>query len=99
MRDAFETASREASGWRKHVLAAYYLLTANFSLTVAGFGVVLMGIGVALIPIEAALGLDTTNIPILAGMFGIWGATLVLLGLLAYGFFWTTAKYADLSAS
>lgn len=94
MSKAIQTARRESSGWRMYLLAGYYLLTAKFSLTVAFLGVLLIGFG-ALVD---ASGVGENNASVMAGMFGIWGASLVVLGLLAYGVLFANKKYAELTA-
>lgn len=98
MRKAIETASQEASGWRMYVLAAYYLLFGNFALTVALLGVLMVGFGRLLQWIGASQDFGG-NVPVMAGIFGIWGVTLVLFGIVGYGIFWANAKYAEITAS
>ncbi|WP_207586564.1 hypothetical protein [Halomontanus rarus] len=96
---AIETASEEASGWRMYVLAAYYLLFGNFSITVIGFGVVMIGAGASLEPVVEALNINSPNAAIMAGIAGIWGVSLILLGVLGYGVLWANAKYARITAA
>lgn len=98
MKRAIETASQEANGWRMYVLAAYYLLFGNFALTVAFLGAVLIGVGRVLQWIGSTQGLEG-NVPVMAGMLGIWGITLVLFGIVGYGIFWANSKYAEITAS
>lgn len=96
---AIETASEEASGWRMYVLATYYLLFGNFSITVIGFGLVMIGVGASLEPLVEALNINSPNAAIMAGIAGIWGASLILLGVLGYGLLWANAKYARITAA
>lgn len=98
MRKALETASEEASGWRMYALAAYYMLFGNFALTVTILGILLIGGGRVIQWIGTAQGLGG-NVPVMAGMLGIWGVTLVLFGVVGYGIFWANAKYAEITAS
>jgi len=91
MSTAMETARRESSGWRMYVLAAYYLATGNVSLLIAGIGVfqLLLGLG-----IDASLEAGYEgNMAIMAGYLGIWGLTLILLGLGSYGILWANKVY------
>lgn len=98
MRRAIETANEEASGWRMYVLTAYYLLFGNFALTVVLFGLLMIGFGRFLQWVASTQGFGG-NVPIMAGIFGIWGVTLVVFGIVGYGIFWANAKYAELTAS
>ncbi|MCU4741260.1 hypothetical protein OB955_06195 [Halobacteria archaeon AArc-m2/3/4] len=99
MVNAIETAREEASGWRMYVLAAYYLLFGNFSITVIALGIVMIGAGASLEPIVDTLNIDSPNAAIMAGIAGIWGVSLILLGVLGYGILWANAKYAQVTAS
>lgn len=88
---AMETARRESSGWRMYVLAAYYAATGNVSLLIAGLGGVqiLLGIGLTWYLPDGYEG----NMAIMAGFMGIWGITLILLGLGSYGILWANKIY------
>lgn len=89
MSKALESARHESSGVRMYVLALYYLLSGNFSLVVALFGVVLIVLGATVMPSVHG---------VFAGMFGIWGVTLIILGLLAYTILWANQMYAKMQA-
>lgn len=98
MSKAIQTARRESSGWRMYLLAGYYLSTTKFSLTVAFGGVLLIGLGAVVHPIMDSVGRGSENVEVMAGMFGIWGASLVLLGLVAYGILFANKKYAEMTS-
>ncbi len=89
MSQALESARHESSGAKMYVLALYYILSGNFSLVVALFGVLLVVLGATVME-----GLHAT----LAGMFGIWGVSFVILGLLAYTILWANKMYARMNA-
>lgn len=89
---AIETARRETSGWKIYVLALYYFVARNVAISAAVFGVLQIGLGLL---IHVRVGSDEGNISILAGFFGVWGATLVVLGLATYGAFWANKLYGQ----
>ena len=90
MLNAMESASQETSGVRMYLLAAYYLMAGNFSLTISFFGVVLVVLGATVI---------SRYHDIFAGMFGVWGATLFIFGIVAYVLLWANKLYAQRVAS
>ena len=99
MREALELARHEATGWRRYVLATYYILTWRFTLTVAGAGVALIGLGAVFESILSPLGFGGGIVPTVAGFMGIWGASLVLIGLVSYLMFFASRKYGELATS
>lgn len=74
-----ERAREEASGAKIYVLAAYYLAASNVTLLLATIGLVTILLGALVVP--------SWN-EVLAGMFGVWGASLLLLGLGGYVALW-----------
>lgn len=89
MSQALESARHESSGAKMYVLALYYILSGNFSLVVALFGALLVVLGATVME-----GLHAT----LSGMFGIWGVSFIILGLLAYTILWANKMYARMNA-
>lgn len=89
MSQALEAARHESSGAKMYLLALYYLLAGNFSLVVVVFGIVLLVLG--------ATVMESLH-PTLAGMFGIWGVSLVGIGLLVYTLLWLNQIYARMQA-
>ncbi|WEL18590.1 putative membrane protein [Halorhabdus sp. SVX81] len=69
---ALNSARQEASGIQMVLLAVWYWTSSHVSLTVAIFGALFMVFG--------ALVLQGVN-NVLAGMFGVWGFSFILLGL------------------
>lgn len=86
-----DTARREADGWKVYVLAGYYLISGNVSISIAVLGglQVLLGLGLNATVAQGTEG----NWAIFAGFFGIWGASLILLGLGSFGMFWANKVY------
>jgi membrane-bound ClpP family serine protease len=90
MINAMESASQESSGVRMYLLAVYYLMAGNFSLTISFFGVILVALGATVI---------SQYHDVFAGMFGVWGATLFVFGLVMYTLLWVNKLYAQRVAS
>ncbi len=84
-----ENARLEADGVSRYLLAAYYLLTNTFSITIAVIGVLFIAIGRFVLP-----GIHD----VMAGMFGVWGVSLVLFGVLMYIALWLNKLYARITA-
>lgn len=74
-----ERAREEASGGKVYLLAAYYLAASNVTLLIATIGLVMILLGALVVP--------SWN-DVLAGMFGVWGASFLLLGLGSYVALW-----------
>jgi membrane-bound ClpP family serine protease len=87
---AMESASQETSGVRVYLLAAYYLMAGNFSLTVSFFGVIVIVLGATVISQYHA---------VYAGMFGVWGASMFVFGLVMYTLLWANKLYMQRVAS
>lgn len=87
---AMESASQESSGVRMYLLAVYYLMAGNVSLTISFFGVILAVLGATVVGLYH---------DIFAGMFGVWGATLFIFGLMMYTLLWANKLYAQRTAS
>jgi polyferredoxin len=87
---AMESASQETSGVRVYLLAAYYLMAGNFSLTVSFSGVIVVVLGATVI---------SQYHSIFAGMFGVWGASMVVFGLMMYTLLWANKLYMQRVAS
>ncbi|MFB6153655.1 MAG: hypothetical protein ABEJ27_05325 [Halodesulfurarchaeum sp.] len=69
---ALESARQEASGFQMYLLAVWYWTSGHVSLTIAIFGGLMIVIGGTLLR-----GWHD----VFAGMFGVWGVTLIVLGL------------------
>lgn len=80
---ALNSARQEATGIRMVLLAVWYWISSHVSLTIAIFGALLMVIGAAVLQGQgAAPGVYEAPLQnILAGMFGVWGFSFILLGL------------------
>lgn len=78
MLEVIEEARQEATGGRMYLLALYYFLSRNLSVVAVLFGVFLVLLGGLVVPQYHR---------ILAGMIGVWGVTMVVLGAVAYVFF------------
>lgn len=94
MSQAFERADHEADGTKKYLLAGYYALAGNFSLVVILFGLFVIGFGAT--ALNGMFGVLEHRI--LAGMFGVWGTSIVLLGVLTYVGFWLNDLYARIES-
>lgn len=78
-------ANQMSSGYKKYLLASYYILSAKFSLTIAGFGAFLMFVGFVTDP----LGPETYNYGVhpmnaFSGIIGVVGASFIVFGLTIY---------------
>lgn len=82
---------------RVYLLALYYVLSGNLSLTTVLIGVAIMGFAFAVIPQLAEMFRDYDNWGVLEGMVGVWGASLVLLGGTSYLFFLGSKLFARIS--
>lgn len=78
---ALERARTDTEGWQVYLLAAYYFLANNVSVVA-----ILVGIGMWFFGGTILIGepVDIVEHHVFAGMFGVWGASIVLLGVLAY---------------
>lgn len=88
MSQALSKAGRNTSGFRQYVLAAYYLTTGNLSLTAILVGVTVVGFGGFVV---------TQYHEVLGPMIAIFGATIVLVGGIAYAVLWVNRIVAHLS--
>lgn len=93
MRESLERASAESSGIGMYLLALYYFLANNFSVVVIIFGFGMIGFGATLM---SGIPVDYIQHDVLAAMFGVWGASLVVLGVLIYAIFWFNQLMARL---
>lgn len=84
-----EKARQEASGVRAYLLGGYYVLSGNMSLAVAAAGVLMIAVGALVLP---------GRHDVFAAMFGVWGATLVVIGVVARGILWANQVYARMEA-
>lgn len=89
---AIETARRETTGWKVYVLAAYYWIASNLALSAVGAGIVQVAIAFG---IDAVYGPDQGNISVLAGYLGIWGVSMIIIGLVVYAAFWLNRFYGQ----
>lgn len=79
------TTERNTTGIGSAVLSGYRLAVSNLALSTVLAGVVIIALGATVIaPLHGVLG----------GMFGVWGASLVLLGVGAIAFYRLTALVA-----
>jgi len=85
MSQAMENARLESDGFKQYILALYYLLTMSFSITIAVVGLGFVAFGAFVLP-----GIHD----VMAGMFGVWGISLILFGVLVYVFLWLNQLYA-----
>lgn len=69
---SLQSAGNEADGVQQYLLAAYYWMSSHVSLTVAVCGVLLIALGASVVSRLNA---------VFAGMFGVWGAALVVFGV------------------
>jgi uncharacterized membrane protein len=88
MNRQIKRSREESSGWKTYPLAGYYLISSNLLLTLAILGSVLLAIGAFFLP--------SWN-EILAGMFGVWGASLVAIGLGSFSLFWLNRKISGIN--
>lgn len=107
-----ERARQETSGFKVPLLAAYYFVMGNYSLIVILSGLGMMAYGATILSGRpAALFEVLSQLPdalwilrfpivehqVFAGMFGVWGASFVLIGVAAYAVLWANQLYARLS--
>ena len=69
---SLESARQEASGTRMYLLAVWYWIGSHLALTIAIIGALSIVIGATVLPGDS---------PVFAGMFGVWGVTLIIMGL------------------
>lgn len=79
MSQALTRAEENSSGFRRYLLVGYYLMASNVSLSTIAAGVLMMLTGWLVVE-------NVHNV--FAGMFGIWGFSLVILGTVAYAALW-----------
>jgi hypothetical protein len=84
------TAARVNDVLSSGILRFFSILKISIPATIAGFGAAFVVLGVLL---DAApqfvasiipVAVEVETVSIVAGMFGVWGATFVLLGIVAY---------------
>jgi hypothetical protein len=98
MRQELERAREETEGSSVYALATYYFVTGNYSLMVVLVGVLMTLFGGLIVSGRFAVGpLGALQHDVFAGMFGVWGATLVLIGATFYGIMWANKIYARIS--
>jgi len=98
MRQELERAREESSGYKAYLLAVYYFVTGNYSLVVILTGLGLIAFGALILSGRFAVGpLDAITHQVFAGMFGVWGASLVVIGVSAYAVLFANKIYARLS--
>jgi len=100
MKRSLERASAETTGAKRYPLAAYYFLANNMSVVTVLSGLGMMAFGATVLSGRPAVlfgpdgPLNGVSHGVFAGMFGVWGATLVVLGVLAYGVLWANQVIA-----
>lgn len=80
---SLNSARQEASGIRMVLLAVWYWMASHIALTVAIFGGIMMAIGAIVLsgpPAPPGVYRPPLN-NIFAGMFGVWGFSLIVLGV------------------
>jgi len=87
-----------SSGWKKYLLAFYYISTNKFSLTLAGFGLLLVALGYALDPFgppsdATYAGVDALNA--MSGILGVIGASFFVFGIIIYVVLLTSRKLGE----
>lgn len=98
MRQELERAREETEGSSVYALATYYIVTGNYSLIVVLAGVFTILFGGLIVSGRFAFGpLSFFQHSVFSGMFGVWGATLVVIGATAYGVMWANKMYARIS--
>jgi len=98
MRQELERAREESSGVKAYLLGLYYFITGNYSLVVILFGLALIAFGALILSGRLAVGpLGALEHQVFAGMFGVWGASLVVIGAAAYAVMWANKIYARIS--
>jgi FtsH-binding integral membrane protein len=98
MRQELERAREESSGYKAYLLGLYYFVTGNYSLVVILFGLSMIAFGGLILSGRFAVGpLEAITHQVFAGMFGVWGASLVVIGVAAYAVMWANKIYARIS--
>jgi hypothetical protein len=98
MRQELERAREESSGYKAYLLGLYYFITGNYSLVVILIGLGLIAFGALVLTGDFAVGpLNAITHQVFAGMFGVWGASLVVIGVAAYAVMWANKIYARIS--
>jgi len=85
MSQAMTRANQMSSGYKKYLLAFYYIISAKISLSIAGFGLLLMGLGRATDPFGPEsynFGVHPSNA--FSGIIGVVGASFIMFGLTVY---------------
>lgn len=95
MGESLERAAAETSGVGMYLLAAYYFLANNFSVVLVILGFLSIAFGAT---IMSGIPVDYVQHDVLAAMFGVWGASIIALGVAIYAVFWVNALYARLSS-
>lgn len=96
MKRELERGREETSGFNVYLLALYYFVTGNYSLMVVLFGLGMMGFGAFILEGTLAIGpLSGLQHGVFAGMFGVWGASLVVIGVTAYAILLANKLYAQ----
>lgn len=95
MGKALERARTDTEGWTVYLLTAYYFLANNVSVVA-----ILLGIGMWLFGGTILIGqpVDVIEHHVFAGMFGVWGASIALLGALAYAILLVNKLYIRLQS-
>lgn len=94
MRAALERASAETSGVGMYLLAAYYFLANNFAIVLMIFGALTIVWGAT---IMSGIPIGLLEHQTLAGMFGVWGVSIIALGVFLYAIFWVNQLIARLT--
>jgi hypothetical protein len=98
MRQELERAREESDGYKAYLLGLYYFITGNYSLVVILLGLGVIAFGALILTGRFAVGpLDAITHQVFAGMFGVWGATLVVIGVTAYAIMFANKIYARIS--
>lgn len=81
MLESLSRARADTEGWKVYPLAAYYFLANNVSVVAVLIGLGTIAFGATLL---SGVPVGTIEHPVLAGMFGVWGASIALIGVAAY---------------
>lgn len=107
-----ERARQETDGYKVPLLAGYYFVTGNYSLIVILTGLGMMAYGATILSGRPAalfelvgqlpdplwiLRFPIVEHQVFAGMFGVWGASLVVIGVAAYAVLLANKIYARLT--
>ncbi|MFB6150651.1 MAG: hypothetical protein ABEJ40_02485 [Haloarculaceae archaeon] len=96
MVEAFNRASESSEGVRMYLLTLYYLAAGNLSISTMVLGALFIVLGATVVP-SINTGMRARPGDVLAGMFGVWGASLIALGGIVYAALWANRIYARLS--